>query len=440
MGWLQPLFPPLARIAGHTYYRLTRAGGGVPPRGPVLLVANHPNSLFDPVLVQAVSPRPVRFLAKAPLFGDRKVGWLVRGAGAIPVYRASDDPDQMERNVDMFRAAHAALAAGDIIGIFPEGLSHSDPALAPLRTGAARIALGAGRAFPVIPIGLVFRAKDIFRSEALVLVGDPVEWSDLAPRGTGDAAAVRELTARLDSALRHVTVNLEQWEDHPLAECAVRIWESERGADRLPPERVARLEIATRVLATVRERGDAAALALAGDVRAHCARLARLRLRPADLRADVGLRRGVSWGARRLPLVLPLAAATAAAGFLLFLVPYWLTGRLAAAFRPPPDQVATSKLLVGIPLYTGWVGVLAVAAAIGFSPWAGALVLMAAPVVGMAGLRIRERWRGDWRDARRFFFLRSRRALAVQLAHRQSVLADRLHHLYEAVSPRGAAT
>jgi 1-acyl-sn-glycerol-3-phosphate acyltransferase len=167
----------------------------------VLLVANHPNSLLDPVLVQAVAGRPVRFLAKAPLFTDAKVGWLVRGAGAIPVFRAADDPAQMGRNEDTFRAVHAALAGCAAVGIFPEGLSHLEPGLAPLRTGAARIALGVGRVFPVVPVGLVFRAKDVFRSDALVLVGEPVPWDDLAPRGIADAEAVRDLTARIDATL-----------------------------------------------------------------------------------------------------------------------------------------------------------------------------------------------------------------------------------------------
>jgi len=439
MAWLQPLFPPLARAAANVYYRLTVAGGAAPRSGPLLLVANHPNSLFDPVLVQVVARRPVRFLAKAPLFTDRRVGWLVRGAGAIPVYRASDDPALLDRNVDMFRAVHAALAGGDAVGIFPEGLSHSDPGLAPLRTGAARIALGVGRAFPILPVGLVFRAKDRFRSEAHVLVGEPVTWDDLATRGVADPAPVRELTARIDAALRRVTVNLERWEDRPLAECAVRIWEAERGAEREPTERVARLEVTTRVLASARTNADAAALALAGEVRAHCARLARLHLRPGDLGADVGFGRGLTWGARRLPVMLPLAAAAAVAGFLLFLVPYWLTGRVAAAFRAPSDQVATTKLLVGIPLYACWV--LALAAAAGSrSLWAGLSALALAPIVGMVGLRVRERWRGDWRDARRFFLLRSRRELATQLAGRQHALADRLHALYTAYASRGVLT
>ena len=437
MAWLLPLFPPLARAAARVYYRLTVAGDRVPGRGPALLVANHPNSLLDPVLVQAVAGRPVRFLGKAPLFTDRKVGWLVRGAGAIPVYRATDDPAQMARNEDTFRAVRAALADGDAVGIFPEGLSHSEPGLAPLRTGAARIALGVGRAFPIVPVGLVFRAKDVFRSEALALVGEAVAWDDLAPRGTADAEAVRELTARIDAALRRVTVNLERWEDRPLAECAVRIWEAERGEPPAPAERIGRLEVTTRVLAAARERDDAAALALAAEVRAHCARLARLRLRPADLRADIGLGRGLTWGARRLPLVLPLATAAALAGFLLFFPPFWLTGRVAAAFRPDPDQGATHKLLAGIVLYGLWLALLAALAGIVFAPWAAAAVLVGAPLVGMTGLLVRERWRGDWRDARRFFLLRTRRALAAQLAGRQRDLAGRLHALYESSVARG---
>jgi 1-acyl-sn-glycerol-3-phosphate acyltransferase len=436
--WLLPLFPVLARAASHVYYRLTVAGGSPPKDGPLLIAANHPNSLFDPVLVQAVAGRPVRFLAKAPLFSDAKVGWLVRGAGAIPVYRASDDPTQMDRNEDMFRAVRAALAGGDAVGIFPEGLSHSEPALAPLRTGAARIALGVGPTFPIVPVGLVLREKSAFRSEALALVGPAVAWDDLAGRGPDDAAAVRELTGRIAAALRRVTLNLERWEDQPLAVCAVRIWEAERGAPPAPAERVARLEVTARVLATVRARGDAAALALADDVRAHCRRLRRLSLRPSDLRADTGLGRGVSWGARRLPLVLPLAAATGLAGFLLFVVPYHLTGRVAALFRVDPDQRSTYKLLTGIALYALWVLALAVVAGVARGPAGALAVLVGAPIIGMAGLLVRERWRGDWRDARRFLLLRSRRDLARQLAERQHGLAVRLHALYETYAAPGA--
>ncbi|MDQ3556229.1 MAG: 1-acyl-sn-glycerol-3-phosphate acyltransferase, partial [Gemmatimonadota bacterium] len=141
--WLLPVFGHLASLAARTFYHLRISGEPPPSAGPVLLVANHPNSLLDPALVAAAARRPVRFLAKAPLFSDPRVGWLVRGSGAVPVYRRADDPSAMGRNDDTFRAVWEALALGDAVGIFPEGTSHSAPGLVTLKTGAARIALGA---------------------------------------------------------------------------------------------------------------------------------------------------------------------------------------------------------------------------------------------------------------------------------------------------------
>lgn len=441
--WLSPFFPWVARAAAFVYYRVRYAGQPVPRTGPVLLVANHPNSLLDPVLVAALARRPVRFLAKAPLFDDWKIGWIVKASGAIPVYRRADDPTQVARNEDTFRAVHAALASGAAVGIFPEGLSHSEPAMAPLKTGAARIALGAfaltRQTFPIVPLGLVFRQKDVFRSDVLALSGQWVAWDDLASRGTDDAEAVRLLTTRITGALRAVTLNLERWQDQPLVECAVRVWEAEHGAAPRPAERVARLDVTTRILAAVREDTDPTGVALTRDVDAYRRRIERLGLRPADLTADVGLVRGVAWAARRLPLVLPFAAATAFAGFVLFWTPYRLTGWIVNRMKRPEDQRSTYKLLFGIVIYALWVLALAAAAAAAGGVLAGLAVLAGTPVVGMAGLVVRERWRGAWSDGRRFLLLRGRRTLIAGLRGRQRELGARLDALYHTFAARGAA-
>lgn len=441
--WLTPLFPWVARVGAFTYYRMRTGGEAVPRRGPVLLVANHPNSLLDPLLVAAAARRPVRFLAKAPLFADGKIGWLIRAVGAIPVYRRADDPAHMERNEEMFRAVHAALAGGAAVGIFPEGLSHNEPALAPLRTGAARIALGAhaltGRPFPVVPVGLVFRQKDTFRSDALVLVGQPVPWDDLASRGVDDEAVVRALTGRIAEALRQLTVNLERWQDQPLVDCAMRIWEAERGVPPDPGERVARLGATTRILATVRQSEHPAGTGLARDVEAHRRRLRRLGLRPVDLVADVSLGRGARWAARRIVLVMPLAAAVAIAGLVLFWAPYRLTGFVVDRMQRPPDQRSTYKLLVGIVLYAAWVVGLGALGAATLNIWAGLALLVGAPALGMGGLIIRERWRGAGGDVRRFLLLRSRRTLVDTLRAAQRDLGLRLNALYQDFAARGLA-
>ena len=211
--WLLPTFSAVCTAAARIFYRLDISGPSVPRRGPVLLVANHPNSLLDPVFVSAVAGRPVRFLAKAPLFSDAKVGWLIRGAGAIPVYRKVDDPGATGQNVTMFRGVFEALESGAAVGIFPEGISHSEASMTPLKTGAARIALGTGESrgpFPIVPIGIVLRNKAQFRSEALVMRGELLTWDDLSGRSSEDRDAVTELTKRIDAALRAVTINLAQ--------------------------------------------------------------------------------------------------------------------------------------------------------------------------------------------------------------------------------------
>ncbi|MBV9110003.1 MAG: 1-acyl-sn-glycerol-3-phosphate acyltransferase, partial [Gemmatimonadetes bacterium] len=253
--WLLPFFSAFARNALKLFYRLTISGERVPGRGPVLLVANHPNSLLDPGMVVAVARRPVRFLAKAPLFDMPVIGMLSRGAGAIPVYRQQDTGGDTAQNADTFRAVWDALAEGSAVGIFPEGTSHSEPSLVPLKTGAARIAMGAamrtGGAFPIVPVGLSFREKETFRSDAVAVVGDPVAWDDLAGTGPQDRDAVRELTRRIDEALHDVTVNLERWDDAPLVETAEAVYAAELPVEHAPDARVERLGEAAEALARV---------------------------------------------------------------------------------------------------------------------------------------------------------------------------------------------
>src|SRR6187455_1300204 len=147
----------LAKAACWIFYR-TDCIGSIPQQGAVLLLPNHPNALLDPALVWATAERDVRFLAKSTLF-DGLFGPVLRGAGAIPVYRRIDHGVDTSKNAETFAAVSAAFAAGDAVCIFPEGISHSTGRLEPLRTGAARMTLDAerrGTAVALIPVGLNF--------------------------------------------------------------------------------------------------------------------------------------------------------------------------------------------------------------------------------------------------------------------------------------------
>lgn len=434
--WLLPALAPLSSFAVRTFYRLAVTGRRVPRSGPVLLVANHPNSLMDPAMVAAVAGRPVRFLAKAPLFTDPLLGWLVRGSGSIPVFRRQDDPAQLARNDETFRAVHRALADGSAVGIFPEGTSHSEPSLVPLRTGAARMALGgaalAGGPFPIVPVGLVFREKAIFRSDALAVVGDPVAWDDLAARGEHDADAVRDLTARIDAALHAVTVNLDRWEDAPLVETAAAVFAAEGGADAASGARLARERAAAEALARLRAERPGAWEPLARDVRAHARVLRLLGMTPAELRTEVSLGEAGRWTLRQITL-LRMLLPVAALGIVLFYVPYRLTAVLEARAKPLPDTRATYKTLMGGVLHIGWI-VLLSAVAWWIGGWrAGLAALVLLPPLAVLTVAVVDVWRRSAGEARRFVLRRARGDALADVRARQRALAERLREVWETV-------
>ncbi len=439
------LLPALARLAAFVYYRVRYDGPPVAARGPVLLVANHPNSLLDPLLVMAAAGRSVRFLAKAPLFDDPKTAWLMALGRAIPVHRRQDQPGMVADNRSMFAAVQQALLRGDAVGLFPEGISHSAPALAELRTGAARIALAAaaerGAPIPIVPLGLGFRARDRFRSAAWVVRGEPIPWQDLAGADPADPAAVRRLTERIAVALEGQTVSLAAWHDQPVVETAVRIWDAEcdPSVERGVAARLARQRETARVLARLRQADDEAALRLVDQVAEHGVRLTRLGLRPTDLGGERGRGHGLVGTLVRLPLALSLGALLAGFGWLAFLIPYRLTGWLVGRFQLETETRSTWQALIGAVIYLVWI--LAAALAVGWWldwRWALATVLLL-PLIGMIGLRLREQWRGAWRDMRRVLLITSRRDLVRALAARQRDLAVELERLYRHYSTQETA-
>lgn len=437
--WLRPHLSALGSAAVRLYYRASRGGEAVPSTGPVLLVANHPNSLLDPALVAWAAQRPVRFLAKAPLFTHPIVGWLIRGSGSLPVYRPQDDATQMSRNDDTFRAVFDALASGSAVALFPEGISHSEPGLTPIKTGAARIALGAvprvGRAFPILPVGLVFREKDAFRSDAHAVVGLPVPWDDLAKRSVDDHDAVRELTDRIERAIRTVTLNLARWEDETVVRTAEAVWSATHGANRSPVAHVSRLTITTDALANLRAQGDVRWDALARDVREHARLLAVLRIDPQDVERDRTLPAAGRWAFRRLTLVGGVQLALAALTIVLFWIPYRGTGVLARTLEKTRAGISTYRVIGGALVFGVWIVALAVTAGFGAGWQAGVASLLALPVLAVAGLYALEHWRRTIGTARRWMTLRRRDPRIGTIRERQRELADRLDAALAALHP-----
>lgn len=441
--WLLPLFPVVASFSSRIFYRLHVSGTQVPQNGPVLLVANHPNSLLDPFLVTVAGRRPVRFLAKAPLFSDPLIGWGVRAVGAIPVYRRMDDPAQTGRNEETFRAVHAALGHGSAVGIFPEGISHDRPSLVPLKTGAARIALGAaplaGLVFPIVPVGLVFEAKAEFRSAAYIVVGQPVPWDDLAHKGVTSATAVRELTRRIDDALHDVTVNLERREDSELIAAATAIYAAEADEASDPQAEGTRRIAAARSLARLSMDGDPDAAEAAHQVNRHATTLALLGLTPADLHGPSALGSAVKWTMRRLAPAQLLSAAVAAIGTVVFWLPYVLT-RIVAERDAEPDVLATRKLLYGGTIFKIWILLLSITIGVAFGWLPGVIALVLLPILALRTLSYGEHWAESASVARRFFTRRSRANALSELRVRQREIGQLLSRLYDRAEAARAAS
>ncbi len=140
-------------LANLVYRFKVRGSGHSPLEGAAILAANH--VIFaDAVLLMSASPRPVYFLMDSRIFQNRLLGWMFRLAKAIPIASKAENPALYEAAM---QRAQEVLAAGDILGIFPEGGITRDGQLQPFKGGIMRVledAAGLGIAPPVIPVAI----------------------------------------------------------------------------------------------------------------------------------------------------------------------------------------------------------------------------------------------------------------------------------------------
>jgi len=125
----------------------------VPDEGPALLVCNHV-SYMDALILAATIPRPVRFVMYWKIFNIPVMRWIFRTARAIPIAGARENPVLMQQAFD---AIDAALAEGELVGIFPEGALTKDGEIAAFKSGVEKIlerAAARGQVVPVVPMAL----------------------------------------------------------------------------------------------------------------------------------------------------------------------------------------------------------------------------------------------------------------------------------------------
>jgi 1-acyl-sn-glycerol-3-phosphate acyltransferase len=341
----------LAAVLARAIYRDVQVYWPVPPPldGPQLTVSNHFGGFSDGLVLLHALPRRPGIVARDLIWKVPVVGGLMTWIGGIPVHKP-DDGAKESANDQMFASCYAALRDGGHLLIFPEGVTRNEPSIAPVKTGAARIALGArasgAEGLVVAPVGIHYEDKAALRSRVVVNVGIPLELdraiAESAASGDSidadDRVAVRKLTDGIDVMLRDAAPDYEDWhEARTLTRGAEIVLRSQLDDPRKPVPIALRDRLANVLAARPAER-RARIIEAVDDYESD---LEALGVGDADVQARV------STGGLMTSLVLQMIAAVlllpfAVAGALINLVPALIVRAVGLA-RLSPAMQATVK-------------------------------------------------------------------------------------------------
>jgi len=411
--------------------RLEVVGGErIPSRGPAILTSNHPSSLIDPLVILATIRRHVHFLAQAGLFRGPLRSGLMRLAGALPVYREADDPSKLRRNVATFEECRKLLESGKLIGIFPEGTTHSEPQVRTLKRGVARIALDVESrqdfqtALRIFPVGLNYSELGRFRSRCLVVVGEPIGISSYEERYRANRRnAEKELTEEIKANLERHTLHMKKLRFAELVKEVEDIYRDEL-TDRMPP-RIAAFEEPERSLEV--SKAIIRAVEYFDDIEPdrvrriwhsigryqRCLRWVGLSDETFHTAPKQPRRRG---GGLKIVPGFIFGFPVAVYGMVNNIVPYLIPLFLSARVRKNPSQVASIKFFSGCFSFLMFYILQGAICGTIFGPWACLIYLFTLPLSGFFAMRYFRRLRSVIADLRLASALLQRRGVVFRLS------------------------
>lgn len=348
------LFRQLMRI----YFRDIEVVGA-PPSSTArrLFAANHVNGMVDPLLVMTTADCSIAPVAKATLWKVPGLRPLLALAQAVPVVRRQDDPNKAAgANEEVFQRVASHLVSSGNILIFPEGISHNEPHVMPLRGGAGRMLAEAHargvRGLTFQAVGLEFEARETFRSRALVLYGPVRSVDALGLEGEPLAKAITDqlkldlpaLIVEGSSAQElRLIARIAELLAHDTGDASLAAWNSVgrqvEAARKALPEPHAPLYDA-----------------LAEKVHAYYAHLAAADMTDLDVLDDEFAGRRA-----RRRLALFLLAPLAIVGALLYVLPYQLPKLAPLMAKEEHDVISTYKLGISLIAFPLWALLLFVA-------------------------------------------------------------------------------
>jgi len=349
---IQRIVISLIHVITNTFFRRIDVVGieNIPVEGPVIFAGNHPNALMDGWLLTARCGRwPIHFMANAKLWQYRLLGPLVDAAGAVPIYRREEYDGEVD-NETAFQKLFEVIESGNCMGVFPEGVSHTESQLTKLKTGTARIALSVvarGNVnVTIIPCGLNYIHRHRFRSQVLlefgqgIVVGD--DWA--AQYNDDNQGAVRDLTSHLAEALRVVTLNAPDWRTLRFAQAARRLYKPAH--TELSPG--VYVELSRRFVdGYLKAADDPEMRQFRDDVEDYQSRLDMFGLKDYQLRKPVAPGQAFRRLMTRLLTMLVLLPI-AIPGALLHLPVGWAAAVFGEKFSYEMDDIATIKVIATI--------------------------------------------------------------------------------------------
>lgn len=237
----------LISIGIRLYYREIRVKNSekLPQSGPLIIIANHPNTLMDAWVIGMICKQPIYYMAKATLFNSKFKLKLLKSLNMVPINRQGEGKVEGVSNEDSFSECYKILNEGKTLVIFPEGTSYKERVLRKLKSGTARIALEtehrkAGKlGLQVVAVGLNYSQSEKFRSTILIDVDTPQFVTPfLEEYLENPRSAAQKLTTQFRTRLEKVLVTNESQEEETLVDKIYAILHSkyipsnERGVER----------------------------------------------------------------------------------------------------------------------------------------------------------------------------------------------------------------
>jgi glycerol-3-phosphate O-acyltransferase / dihydroxyacetone phosphate acyltransferase len=442
----------LARLAVHLFFRRidVEAPQNIPAAGPILLVANHTNALVDPLIIITRTRRPITVTAKNALANNVLLRWLMNACGVVTFHRQQDvglDSSRRE-NLQSIERCQEILARSGAICIFPEGISHSDSKMRPFRNGAARISLqfvrenGNPGGLRIVPIGLLYTAKDKFRSDVWLRIGTPLDvakWLDKNPE-----SAPIDLTHEIERQVAALTINTPTRREQMLL-----TWVAEIVATRAnAPKSLGADEPSTaewfRLLGRLqsgwdwveRNRPDTF-VELSHRVRVYRRQLRRDGITPGEVFLRLNVGRAAFFLLRELELMI-LGGPMALFGAINHAAPYFIVKQIAKKLSRDKDHWASNAIypsfiifpfFYALQLTTAWL----------LLPLLWAIIYtIALPYTGYYAVLYGDRFQRAWRRARTFVRFTFNPAEQQQLAAQGRAIVEEIRALGQLVECEAA--